>query len=130
MRVGCSLLFVCADPERRAAFEPGLRSAGWLPLFVPSAERARAALRQFTPPVVVYDSATLADRRDGAAMWDVNVPVVLLTGIVTVAAAAIASCAAVVAPSCTAADLAAIIDRVAGGETGIVWPTPAEAAIA
>src|SRR4051812_31033215 len=68
-----SVLFVSTDEERRQEFLPRLRAAGWLPLFVPSIERARASLTQLGVDAFVLDVEMIACTRD---LGGVRVPIV------------------------------------------------------
>jgi len=131
MGLGRSVLFVCANEEHREAYASGLRLAGWLPFFVPSTERALSCLTQFRVAAIV-----LSMNVDSADAWErcanlcaTDTPIVVLRPSTrrhasAAALAAMARCGALVAQPCTPGDLSAIVERVAGGEFGIGWPTP------
>jgi hypothetical protein len=104
----------------------GLRSAGLLPVAVPSTESALLLLRQFRAEAVVLSVRT------GRSAWSecarliaAGSPVVVLHDRVDLESCErylAAGCAAVVRASCPATELAALLQRIVAGQRGITWP--------
>jgi hypothetical protein len=118
MGMGRSILFVSTDEGHRQEYGAGLRAAGWLPLFVPSIERARASLTQFGVAAIVVDADAPHDLAEFGA---IAVPLIAL-GSDAIATDARPLFARVVSQPSNPRRLATIIADVVAGEVGSVEP--------
>lgn len=104
----------------------GLRSAGLLPVSVPSTESAFSLLRQFRVEAVILSvSRGRSSWEECARLIAARSPVVVLHDRVDLESCErylSAGCAAVVRESCPATELTTLLLRIVGGERGITWP--------
>jgi hypothetical protein len=124
-----SVLFVSASEDFTHLYGVGLRSDGWLPVFVPSVDAALSLLTQFSVCAAVFHLEPDSDEQWQAceALIGRGVPVLVLTAWLRPdgrnrARAAAAACIAFVAEPCTPFDLSHVLRRTLSGESGIVWP--------
>jgi hypothetical protein len=120
-----SILWISSPGVNREKVS-GLRSAGLLPISVPSTESALLLLRQFRVEAVVMSVSR------GHSAWDecarliaAGSPLVVLHDRVDLESNEqylSAGCAAVVRESCPATELAALLQRIVAGQRGITWP--------